>query len=208
MGARSDLLGDPPPCDASLDGFGGQINFPHEPGKGEEIWYRVRIKFTTPWDWDTDGTGMKLLRLYREDPSNNSKDHFDLYIDDNDHQPYLSGEATAPDAKRYVGTISDAPTLDAWQSWEMYVMLDNVPESAGGTAKACVWRDSALLGCITDEATLRDATDTVAFARLNTYWNGACEQPVANQTVFYDDIEIRTKRPSVQDSSGNYRIGP
>ena len=217
QGARADLKGDAPPlCTGTAgvgDGWGGHVEFPVPVRKGDEIWFRVRVRFHPGWSWETNGVGMKFIRFSRFKADHSNAGNYDLYFDEPkcpSHcvQPYLISEFTESGRWHFGEGPDDNPKIGAWETWEMYASLDDIPADAGGGGRARVWKNGRLLAERTDVPTLNAPDEYVSRVLLNTYWNGICEAPTRDQSVSYDDIEVRTRVPTQVDAAGNPMIGP
>lgn len=177
--------------------WGGMFDFPEDLKKGDEIWYKVAIKFPAGFNYDAN-PWLKFLRI------RTPEGHLDWYMtNEGSSQPYqfiYEGEQKWS----HFGTSADVIQFDRWIVYEMYIKLDNVRTSEGGNALVRVWKDGVLMGEFTDRQTLATAETIANYALLFTYWNG--ENPPA-QYLWVDDIVITTETPSHIDADGNPCIG-
>lgn len=177
--------------------WGGILDFPETLGKGDEIWYKVSIFFPEGFDYNAS-PHLKFLRIRTPDG------HLDWYIDNegtaNPFKFIYEGEQVW---SRFGGE-EDRIEFGKWETYEMYIKLDNVRSTEGGEAMVRVWKNGILLGTFLDRLTLADETTIANYALLFTYWNGG--NPPA-QYLYVDDIVITTDTPSQTDSQGNHMIG-
>ena len=95
---------------------------------------------------------------------------------------------------------------DRWESYEVYLFIDNESVDAGGKGRFRVWRDGKLIFDRTDVPTISTADGTIDHLYLFTYWNN--ENPPTNH-LFVDDIVVATSAgpPPNIDASGNTFVG-
>lgn len=186
--------------------WGGVINHPTQLKKGNEIWFRVRTYFPVGFNYDSYGEGghLKFLRIHTQTPGGENEGSNDWYINpkgsDIAHKFIFEGE-------QWWATISNRETaivLGKWETYEFYVKFDNVPVSAGGTARIRAWKNGELLADITDRKTLTYANSVSDRTHLFTYWNGGAPQ---TQKMFVDDIVLTSDVPAGRDSKNNPYVG-
>jgi hypothetical protein len=93
---------------------------------------------------------------------------------------------------------------ETWEIFEWAVTMDNVPMSAGGTARVLFWKNGQLVLDIKNARTLTDPNGYATKYMLFTYWNGNAQR---DAHIFVDDLTITTKVPTKLDSNGNPFLG-
>lgn len=192
--------------DTAFGRWGGIINFPQLLGKGDEIWFRVNTFFPEGFNWDSTSSGnlLKFLRVHVQTSSGANSGYNDWYLTPEatsiPHQFIYEGQQKW----FYFGDPSDEIQRGRWETYEMYVKLDNIPVDQGGTARVRVWKDGRLLSEITGAETLNSSTDTSDRAHLFTYWNGGAPK---TQHMYVDDIVVTSDTPANRDANGNPMVG-
>lgn len=151
--------------------WGGVVNFPSPLVKGDEIWIRVRTYWPSGSTYDAY-PHLKFLRIRTETPGGTNQGYYDLYINpsDKNNTPFKFIKEKV-NKWSPVGNASDAIVFDKWETYEMYVKLDNVSVNDGGMGRALIWKNGSLLADIKDSAYLADADDIAKAFYLFTYWN-------------------------------------
>lgn len=186
--------------------WGGVITHPTVLKKGDQIWFRVRTFMPVGFNYDSYGEGnhLKFLRIHTQTPTGSNVGYDDWYINPKGsstaHQFIYEGEQVWD----FFAPASQAPVLGQWETYEMYVKLDDVPVSAGGQGRVRVWKNGVLLKDITNRKTLSSATDVSDRSHLFTYWNGSSP---ATQKMYVDDIVLTSDTPSERDANGNPYVG-
>ncbi|EON92747.1 hypothetical protein MARLIPOL_08339 [Marinobacter lipolyticus SM19] len=192
--------------DTAFGRWGGIINFPEVLKKGDEIWFRVNTFFPDGFNWDSTSSGnlLKFLRVHVQTSSGANSGYNDWYLTPEattiPHQFIYEGQQQW---FRF-GAASDEIQRGRWETYEMYIKLDNIPVDQGGTARVRVWKDGRLLSEITGAETLNSATDTSDRAHLFTYWNGGAPK---TQHMYVDDIVVTSDTPANRDANGNPMVG-
>lgn len=185
--------------------WGGII--PIEPAltKGQEVWVRLQVRWPASFQFSAS-PWMKFLRLHSTKADGSNAGYNDLYVDQAD-----STESVLRTIKEVhdVWAVYDGPKIprDRWESYEMYLFIDDQPVDTGGAGRVRIWRDDVLIFDRTDVPTIVEADGTIDYFYLFTYWNN--EQP-PNNHCYVDDLVIATDAspPPNHDSSGNAFIGP
>lgn len=181
--------------------WGGIINFPEPLRKGDEIWFSVNTFFPEGFNYDSTGEGehLKFLRVHVSTPTGANRGYNDWYI--NPEGSSVPHKFICECQARWFdfGTSAEAVQRGRWESYEMYIKLDDVPTDEGGNALVRVWKNGSLLREITGAKTLSSATDISTRAHLFTYWNGGAPK---SQHMFVDDIIITSDTPSNRDARG------
>jgi hypothetical protein len=188
--------------------WGGVILHPTKLVKGNEIWFRVRTLMPQGFNWDSYGEGghLKFLRVHTQTAAGANEGYDDWYINPKgttenvSHKFIFEGEQQWD----YFAPKSEMPVLGVWETYEMYLKLDDVPVSAGGQARVRVWKNGKLLKDITNRKTLKTPTSVSDRTHLFTYWNGSAPQ---TQKMYVDDIVLTSDKPSALDSQGNPYVG-
>jgi len=192
--------------DTAFGRWGGIINFPELLRKGDEVWFRVNTFFPAGFNWDSTSGGslLKFLRVHVQTSSGGNSGYNDWYMTPEattiPHQFLYEGQQQW---FRF-GAASDEVQRGRWETYEMYIKLDNIPVDQGGTARVRVWKDGRLLSEITGAETLNSATDTSDRAHLFTYWNGGAPK---TQHMYVDDIVVTSDTPSGRDANGYPMVG-
>jgi len=184
--------------------WGGVIPIKPALPRGNEIWVRLFVLWpkefefsATPW--------MKFIRLHNRTGDKKNGGYNDLYVDKGDgHQSVLRTIKERHD----VWQTYDGPPLprDRWESYEVYLAIDDKSVDAGGKGRFRVWRDGRLIFDRTDIPTISTADGTIDYLYLFTYWNN--EKPPTHH-LFIDDLVIATSAgpPPNTDACGNMFIG-
>jgi len=184
--------------------WGGLV--PLSPGvkKGGEVWVRLRIYWPSSFVFSATPY-MKFMRLHNKTSAGENGGYNDLYID--------KANATTQVMrciKEYhnIWEVYDGDKIprDTWETYEMYIAVDDVSVDKGGQGRMRIWRDGALIFDRTDVPTITEAQGEIKQFNLFTYWNN--EMPPTNH-VYVDDMVIAThvNPPLKKDSKGNYFIG-
>ena len=192
--------------DTAFGTWGGIINHPTALKKGDEIWFRVRTYMPAGFNYNSSGEGshLKFLRVHTQTTSGTNEGYDDWYINPKGssiaHLFIFEGEQLWSD----LANSSYAPVLDKWETYEMYLKLDNVSVDSGGQARIRVWKNGELLADITNRKTLSTASSISDRSHLFTYWNGGAPQ---TQKMYVDDIVLTSDTPSERDAKGNPFVG-
>ena len=125
--------------DTAFGSWGGIINHPSNLVKGDEIWFRVRTFMPAGFNYNSSGEGghLKFLRVHTlpaGSPDGN-QGYDDWYINPAgssiSHKFIFEGEQVWSQ----FASSAYAPVLGVWETYEMYLYLDNVPVSAGGKGR-------------------------------------------------------------------------
>ncbi len=172
--------------------------------KGQEVWVRLRVRWPASFQF-TASPWMKFLRLHTTQADGSNAGYNDLYVDQAD-----STTSVLRTIKEIhdVWAVFDGPKIprDTWESYEMYLFIDNESVDAGGAGRVRIWRDNALIFNRTDVPTIVAAESTVDYFYLFTYWNN--EAP-PNNHCYVDDLVIATgsSPPPNRDADGNAFVG-
>lgn len=188
-------------------GFGrwGGI-LPIEPAlpRGSEIWVRVFVLWPKDFEFSA-APWMKFIRLHNQTGNNQNGGYNDLYVDKADGPKSVL--RTIKEVHNTWQTY-DGPPLprEQWESYEVYLFIDNTSVDDGGEGRFRVWRDGELIFDRTDVPTISTADGIINSLYLFTYWNN--EKP-PNNHLFLDDLVIATSAspPPNTDDSGNRFIG-
>ena len=186
--------------------WGGAIRFPSKLVRGDQLWIRVRTKVPMDFDYGSYGAGerLKFLRVHTAGEDGKHIGYDDLYIQrEGSANPfnwiYESEEIWSP-----VGETSDGIQRGTWETYEIYLKFDNVPQAAGGAARVRIWKNGRLLKDIQDRITLRTALAYADYFYFFTYWNGNAPK---TQFMFTDDVIVQSAVPSARDAEGFAFIG-
>lgn len=184
--------------------WGGIIPITPNLGKGGEIWVRMRVYWpqefefsATPW--------MKFIRLHNRNSHGENGGHNDLYVDEADKSESVLRCIKEQHDQWQVYNGNPIPR-DQWETYEMYLFVDELSVDEGGQGRMRIWRDTELIFDRTDVPTISDAGGVIDYLYIFTYWNN--EMP-PNNIVYLDDIVIATNEspPNHQDANGNVFIG-
>ena len=172
--------------------------------KGQEIWIRLYVLWPQEFQFSAQ-PWMKFLRLHTRSADGKNRGYNDLYVD------------RANGTKSVLRTIKEmhdkwavyhGPAIprEQWERYEMYLYLDDIPANAGGKGRVRIWRDGKLIFNRGDVPTISEATDSLDYFYLFTYWNN--EMPPDNH-CFVDDLAIATgaSPPTQRDDDGLLMIG-
>ncbi|VAW46234.1 hypothetical protein MNBD_GAMMA03-418, partial [hydrothermal vent metagenome] len=184
--------------------WGGYIPINPTIPKGGEIWVRLAIYWPSSFEFSATPF-MKFLRLHNRVVDGSNGGYNDLYVDNaNGTTNVLRTIKEIHD----IWEIYDGNPIprDTWETYEMYLFVDDVSVDNGGNSRMRVWRDNELIFDRTDVPTITEAGGVIDYFYLFTYWNN--ENP-PNNHVYVDDLVIATQAspPTNQDANGNAFIG-
>jgi hypothetical protein len=174
-------------------GTGGSVGWPNVT-EGGEVWARGYFYYASPFDW-TCSPVVKILRT-RVNTSSNSHVAWHSIFADSQGRIMISNEVQS--YQQASGTYFD---INQWQSLELYVKFS----ATAGQGVIRIWKNGVLVIQDTTRRTLAASSNISNQGNVYTYWNGGHPQ---NQTGWIDDFVWTNERPSNQDASGNYMIGP
>lgn len=186
-----------------------------QPVEGDEIWIRFR-SFMPHGGSYASSTGLKWLRVSTESSAGENLGAVYSLLDPSGAWLGIYEGGGLPYLPYYDGT-DRAPQPGVWETYELYVGLDDVPLAEGGAAAWRLWKDGALLGEIDTRASFVSATDRAFSIAWCTYWNGGGGggYPTVDQDWWVDDIAVavnvagwRDDRPHLaSDDQGRLYIG-
>ncbi len=184
--------------------WGGGLNIDPNVPKGGEVWVRVRVYWPSSFEF-TATPFMKFLRLHNKVGDGSNGGYNDLYIDKaNGTEQVLRSIKEVHD----IWEVYDGKPIprDTWETYEMYLFVDDVTVDDGGNARMRIWRDGELIFDRTDVPTITEAEGVIDLFYLFTYWNN--EDPPHN-FLYVDDLVIATQTspPVKKDADGNKFIG-
>ncbi len=199
--------------------FGGRRMLPTNLYKGSEIWVRVHTLFPTDFDYNSTSRGSKLkfLRVHTKSgdsgidgscvPKNEGYNDWYIYPNTKVFGDVPFGFIKeCHDKWREFGSFDKGISIKkgVWETYEMYIKLDNVSSAQGGGGMVRVWKDNELMGEFNDIQTLMTEKSFADAFLLFTYWNGNAPK---TQHMYIDDLIITNEKPSSVDEFGNARIG-
>jgi hypothetical protein len=125
--------------------------------------------------------------------------------DRSDHPGHYFTSGVQDAGRECGGSDGHDPVRGRWETYEMYVGLDDEAARDGGSGRVRLWRDGELICEIDEFPTLRTPEGRADAFLLSTYWNGGAPR---TQALYVDDILITSRRPSGRDADGNPMIGP
>jgi hypothetical protein len=178
--------------------------------KGDEMWVRFRVFMPAGFDYGVYSAGdtLKFIRLQIQ--GDLPTHHFEWeWMREGKSKPHGSlleyrDCSSYSDCWAFFGSRDDAPTRGVWDTWEMYVKVDDVPVDEGGHGKTLTWKNGKLIGKQTRISTINNSNDTIDAIRFFSYWNGGAPK---TQHLYFDDLVWTNERPTATDSQGNPHIG-
>ncbi len=184
--------------------WGGVVPLQPTIAKGGEVWVRFRVFWPESFEFSAFPY-MKFMRLHTKIPSGENSGYNDLYIDKADDTLEV---LRCIKEKHNIWEVYNGHKIprNTWETYEMYLFVDDISVNDGGDARMRVWRDGELIFDRTDVPTINQAGGEVDYFYLFTYWNN--ETP-PNNYVYVDDLVITThlNPPSFRDSDGHLFIG-
>jgi len=185
--------------------FGGIIN-----GKlgrlhaGDEVW--IRLALYVPADFEFNEGRSKFVRLRTfEAAGEESWGYLDWYLatrdDRNPHHWIYEGTQQW----RRKGNPAQQVVRDAWETYEVYYHLDDVPVSEGGDARIRLWKNGELVAEITDQRTLVEPDGFARGLLIFTYFGN--EGSPRDQNLWLDDLQVAIEEPPLRDAAGNPFLG-
>jgi hypothetical protein len=192
--------------DTAFGTWGGIIDHPSPIVKGQEVWFRVRTFMPSSFNYNSNGEGshLKFMRIHTRTDATENLGYDDIYINPKGSTPPFQFIYEGEQVWSMIGSLSNAISLGGWETYEIYVKLDTVPVSKGGTAKVRFWKNGTLLSEINDRVTISSASAYSDRTHLFTYWNGAAP---ATQQMYVDDLTLTTDTPAGRDAKGNPFVG-
>ncbi len=184
--------------------WGGGLPINPSIPKGGEIWVRLQVFWPASFQF-TATPFMKFLRLHDRQNDGSNGGYNDLYVNNAD------GTTNVLQTIKEIHNIwayysGTSLPRDQWESYEMYLYVDDQPVDAGGEGRVRIWRDNTLIFDRTDVPTITGPGGSINLFYLFTYWNN--ESPPDNY-CFVDDLIIATDAspPTNTDGAGNAYIG-
>lgn len=192
--------------ETAFGSWGGAITFPSNLYKGDEIWLRVKTFMPVGFNYNSTSNGnrLKFLRVHTMSPSAANQGYDDWYINPQGSSTPFSWIYEGEQKWVHFGDSGDAIQLGKWETYEMYLYLDDLPTASGGKARIRLWKDGVLLQDITDRKTLKAADSYAEKIYIFTYWNGGAPK---TQKMWMDDIVVTTETPDARDAQNNPYIG-
>lgn len=183
--------------------WGGIVYPPSNLHKGTELWYRVKMYWPAGFNYNAN-PHLKFLRVHTRSDATSNEGYDDWYINPtgsaNPFKVIFEGEQVWTQ----FGSATDIIQFNTWETYEMYLYLDDVPVSQGGKARIRVWKNGKLLKDIINRKTLVSSGSYANGFYLFTYWNGSSPQ---TQKAYVDDMVITTQTPTARDAQGNPYVG-
>ena len=184
--------------------WGGTVKISPAPGVGEEVWVRLAVWWPSSFEFSAS-PWMKFLRLHNRKGNGDNGGYNDLYVDNAD-----SNSSVLRTIKEFHDqwAVYDGEPIprDTWETYEMYLSIDDTSVDDGGDGRVRIWRDGELIFDRTDVPTVTGPDGVIDFFYLFTYWNN--EDP-PNNHCYVDDLVIATSDspPPNTDDAGHRRIG-
>ncbi len=155
--------------------------------RGGEVWVRLRVYWPTSFEFSAS-PWMKFIRLHNKSGSTGNAGYNDLYIDQADK---TTSVLRCIKEIHDIWAIYNGPKIprNQWETYEMYLFVDNTSVDNGGQSRMRIWRDTELIFDRTDVPTISDPNGVIDYLYLFTYWNN--ENPPDNY-VYIDDLVIAT----------------
>ncbi|MDW6002669.1 heparin lyase I family protein [Vibrio mangrovi] len=200
--------------------WGGDMYFPEYIHKGEELWLQFYLYIPADYEIGTPTGYLKFIRLRNvmRSPGKPPKvtGHFDLLFQNQGSRGTFAmlkeGESNV---LRIGDSVSQPIPRDEWVKFELYIRLDNVPESQGGTGVVRFWMNDELVGERNDIITLgtydlktKEVYEDAYFTRVLffTYWNRTAPK---TQSLYMDHVYMTNDTTQVRnfDENGNPFLG-
>jgi len=195
------------------NGWGGGVSFAehaHSLPKGEELWIRWRMFLPVGYDYGVYGEGdtLKFVRIDFQGGTQRSSFELELTREGRTHPlgiivPHNPCDSYS-DCWDFFGTTADQPQRGVWETWEMYLKIDDVSVDDGGTGRTIMWKNGELIGNQTKINTINEPEHEIVGVRFFTYWNGGAPR---TQHLYFDDLVITNERPAATDAEGHPFIG-
>jgi hypothetical protein len=185
--------------------WGGRRWFPAPARKGDSLWIRVVARFPAGFDFAAD-PWLKFLRVHTRAPDGKHEGYVDWLLHDPGpaRRPFRYASELGSGEDTDCGAPSDAPRPDVWETYEMQVVLDDVPASRGGQGLVRLWKEGRLLCEVTTGKTLRHPGSVADAFLFSTSWNGGAP---ATQSMLLDGVVLTTSPPAGVDAAGRPMIG-
>lgn len=202
--------------------WGGRKVFETPLVKGDEVWIRVHLYYPVGFDY-TANPYFKVMRVHTSSPTGGNEGYNDLYMSpyntigvnpsgQRQHSAYHVIKENQDLIQRVWGDITEWPVMGQWETYEMYLKLDNVSVDNGGAGRIRFWKNGVLKGDFTGITTLSTVVSKADAFLLFTYWNGGNSTgtgayPTKTQKMYFDDLIIQNDPPAAFDAQGNRMIG-
>ena len=193
-----------PENDGGFGTWGGIVPINPAIPKGGEVWTRLRVFWPESFEFSAS-PWMKFLRFHNRTGDGANGGYNDLYIHNADG-PTSVLRCIKEFHNQWEVYDGNPIPRDTWETYEMYLFVDDVSVDNGGNARMRIWRDGELIFDRTDVPTITDAQGVIESFYLFTYWNN--ENP-PNNFLYVDDLVIATHAnpPINTDAEGNAFIG-
>jgi hypothetical protein len=203
--------------DTGFGSWGGRITFSNlglpNLVPGDEVWYSVKVYMPVGFDYSSN-PHLKFMRLHTASPGRSNEGYNDLYItpdgpnhwdgSKNSDDPYFFIKEQQDVMMLFGNYNTDRPQRGVWETYEVYLKMDYVSASNGGTSRVRVWKNGKLLADLPNIQTLNSAQSYANQFLLFTYWNGGAPK---TESLYVDDLIITTDTPSKRDINGFPMIG-
>jgi hypothetical protein len=188
-----------------LDAFGGNTAFgyllalPSSAQAGDTLWFSVRTYRPVGYS-DSANPWLKFFRMHTfksDGVSNGGYDDVYIFNDGTFHFIYEGAQIWEPGSD-VSGWTGATPVIGAWETWDYAVTFDTTPKSQGGKAEVFFWKNKALVGHITDLATLAANNYKVSEIHHSSYWNGGAPQ---NQSLYVGRYAVAAKIVGLRDDT-------
>lgn len=194
--------------------WGGIFSFPAKVPVGGEVWARVSMWVPTTFPISTNTGMLKFLRMHTGISTrgtgcidflmgDQSTPIWDAVARKDAYPPFVSNFEGAP-GNTMIGTTAESVAKGKWETYEIYVKVDSVAASNGGTSILRVWKNNNLIANLKNQVTAVDKTGYVDSLYMFTYWNGNAP---SDAYVYMDDLIMTSDKPSNVDANGYPFIG-
>lgn len=174
-----------------------------ELSRGDELWLRISLYVPSDYVFTSGRSKFLRLRTYAADDGP-SRGYLDWYLAPNHDRPHAWIYEGSHMWRSY-GSPEDNIQRDTWETYEIYYFLDDTPVDEGGEARVRLWKDGVLLGEITDQRTLVEATDVARNLLIFTYYDN--DGAPRSQNLWIDRLQVAIEEPPGRDADGNPYLG-
>lgn len=165
--------------------WGSIFSLPQNVRVGQELWLRFAIYVSPTFPITTNTGALKFIRLKtRVSDKTRNTGCLDFLMGDPRKviwDPVNKKDVSPPFIVNFEGApnltpVGQRPKHDvrkgSWETYEIYVKVDNIPKRQGGGGLMKIWKNNQLVDTLDNQVIVADSTGYIDALFLFTYWNG------------------------------------